>query len=239
LIDADVRSVVFSSSCSVYGIQDRMPIGENSPTSPLSPYAETKLFVEKALHWYASAYRLRYVCLRYFNAAGADPGGELGELHSPETHLIPLAIYAALGGATLRVFGTDYPTPDGTAIRDYTHVADLAEAHVRALRYLIADRPPVTLNLGSGRGYSVKQVIEAVEHEVGTTVPVGYGARRQGDAPMLIADCGNAGRILGWHPEYSSIGNIVRTAWDWHRRYSWSKPLENRRIYDSMAAASY
>jgi UDP-arabinose 4-epimerase len=217
LVDAGVRRVVFSSSCSVYGIQDSLPIDEDSATDPLSPYAETKLFLEKVLRWYGAAYGLRFACLRYFNAAGADPGGELGEHHDPETHLIPLAIHAAMGGKPLRVFGTDYPTPDGTAIRDYTHVTDLAAAHLRAMRYLMKDGEPVTLNLGSGTGHSVREVIQAVEAQGGVPVPVEYGPRREGDAPALVADPARARNVLGWIPQYSSLGTIVRTAWQWHK----------------------
>jgi UDP-arabinose 4-epimerase len=217
LVDAGVRRVVFSSSCSVYGIQDSLPIGEDSATDPLSPYAETKLFIEKVLRWYGSAYGLRFACLRYFNAAGADPGGELGEHHDPETHLIPLAIHAAMGRKPLRVFGTDYPTPDGTAIRDYTHVTDLAEAHLRAMRYLMKDGEPITLNLGTGTGHSVREVIQAVEVRGGVPVPVEYGPRREGDAPALVADPARARDVLGWIPQYSSLETIVRTAWQWHK----------------------
>ncbi len=167
LVDAGVRNIVFSSSCSIYGIQEKMPIREDSSKDPLSPYAETKLFFEKVLRWYGSAYGVRSVCLRYFNAAGADPDGELGEFHDPETHLIPLTCYAALGRTTLRVFGTDYATPDGTAIRDYIHVTDLADAHVRALHHLTNGGASLQLNVGTGTGSSVRQVIDAVERAAG------------------------------------------------------------------------
>jgi UDP-arabinose 4-epimerase len=218
LVDAGVRRVVFSSSCSVYGIQKSSFIKEDSATDPLSPYAETKLFLEKVLRWYGSTYGLRFVCLRYFNAAGADPEGELGEQHDPETHLIPLAIHAAMGREPLRVFGTDYPTPDGTAIRDYTHVTDLAEAHLRALRYLMHGGESVTLNLGTGTGHSVRQVIRAVEMQAGRAVPVEYRPRREGDAPALVADPTRAREVLAWVPGYSSLATIVRTSWQWHNR---------------------
>ena len=232
LIDAGVKSVVFSSSCSVYGSQKRMPIREDCPPSPLSPYAETKLFLEKVLEWYASAYAIRYACLRYFNAAGADPDGELGEHHDPETHLIPLAIHAATSGAPLRVFGDDYPTPDGTAIRDYVHVTDLAAAHLKALNYLLEGRPSITLNLGTGNGHSVKQVIDAVERESGTPVPVQYVERRQGDAPILIADPRYAAQVLAWHPQHSTLETIVRTAWRWHSRPAWPTSHETQQLYN-------
>ncbi len=218
LIDCGLRRVVFSSSCSVYGVSDHIPIKEDSETRPLSPYGETKLFVEKVLKWYESAYDLRSACLRYFNAAGADPEGELGEHHDPETHLIPLAIRAALGGGMLKVFGTDYPTSDGTPIRDYIHVTDLAIGHLQALRCLIRDGRSVTVNLGTGCGYSVKQVIQTVESQTGLHVPVEYAPRREGDAPTLIADAARARLTLGWAPEYSSLETVVRTAWHWHRK---------------------
>ncbi len=218
LVDSGLQNVVFSSSCSVYGIvRESSSIKEVSATAPLSPYAETKLFLEKVLRWYGSAYGLQHVCLRYFNAAGADVDGELGEDHEPETHLIPLAIQAALGGEALRVFGTDYATPDGTAIRDYTHVTDLATGHLQALRYLMDGGESVTLNLGTGMGHSVRQVIRAVEQQTGMSVPVSFGKRREGDAPALVADAARAREVLGWIPEYSSLETIVGTACRWHR----------------------
>ncbi len=218
LIDCGMRRVVFSSSCSVYGVPDHFPIKEESETRPLSPYGETKLFTEKVLRWYDSAYGLRSACLRYFNAAGADPEGELGEHHNPETHLIPLTIQAAFGGDILKVFGTEYPTPDGTAIRDYIHVTDLAIGHLQALMCLIREDRSITVNLGTGCGYSVKQIIQAVELQSGLQVPVEYAARREGDAPMLIADAARARLTLGWSPEYSSLETVVRTALNWYRR---------------------
>jgi UDP-arabinose 4-epimerase len=211
-----VRSVVFSSSCSVYGVQSRIPIDEDSPVDPLSPYAESKLFLEKALKWYASAYGMRYVSLRYFNAAGADPKGEIGELHDPETHLIPLAIFAAMGKARLKVFGNDYPTPDGTPLRDYVHVTDLADAHLRALSYLENGGESTVVNLGSGVGTSVLEVIRTVEALTGRAVPYDMGSRRPGDAPVLVADYNKARRLLGWEPKLSDIRTIVETARGWH-----------------------
>ena len=218
LVDNGLRGVVFSSSCCVYGIPGCISIPEDCATAPLSPYGETKLFLEKVLHWYGSAYGLRYACLRYFNAAGADIEGELGEQHDPETHLIPLAIDAAMGGKRLRVFGTDYATPDGTAIRDYTHVSDLASGHLRALNYLMKGGPSLTLNLGTGLGHSVRQVIRAVEQHAALTVPVEFGARREGDAAALVADPSRAREVLGWVPEYSSLDTIVGTAWRWYQK---------------------
>lgn len=217
LLDGGINNVVFSSSCSIYGLQEKIPINEESSTNPLSPYAETKLFFEKVLKWYGLAYGLRYARLRYFNASGADPEGQLGENHDPETHLIPLTIYAAMGGGSLRVFGTDYPTPDGTAIRDYAHVTDLADAHLKSLRHLIAGGTSLTLNLGTGTGHSVRDVIHAVEKVSGLPVPAEYGPRREGDAPALVADGARAFELLGWKPQYSSLETIVTTAWNWHK----------------------
>ena len=224
LMDAGVRNLVFSSSCSIYGLQKEVPIDEDRPKNPLSPYAETKLFLEKALPWYDQAYGLRSVCLRYFNAAGADPEGEIGEWHTPETHLIPLAIGAAMGGAKLRIFGTDYPTPDGTAVRDYIHVTDLADAHVRALGHLMRGGASVSYNCGTGAGHSVKQVVEAVERVSGRAVPVELGPRRQGDAPALVADSRRIAEGLGWQPRYSAIDAIVSNAWNWHTAFSAARP---------------
>jgi UDP-glucose-4-epimerase GalE len=218
LIDLGVNSVVFSSSCSIYGNRSSARLSEDAPSDPLSPYAETKLFLEKVLRWYDSAYGLKYICLRYFNAAGADPEGQLGEDHNPETHLIPLAILAALGGKPLRIFGTDFPTPDGTAIRDYIHVSDLASAHVKAVQYLAARRCSQVVNLGTGEGHSVRQVIAAIERESGRTVPFENCPRREGDAPSLIADPTRARQLLGWTPNLSSLDTIVKTALRWHRQ---------------------
>lgn len=219
LLEGGVRNLVFSSSCSVYGVQAQVPIAEDAPKNPLSPYAETKLFLENALRWYEQAYGMRSVCLRYFNAAGADPEGELGEWHNPETHLIPLAIGAALDGRALRVFGTDYPTPDGTAIRDYIHVSDLADAHVRAMRYLLEGGTGVQFNCGTGNGYSVREIIQKVEEVSGRSVRLELAPRREGDAAILVADNRRIRGALGWEPRYSSLDEIVRTAWRWYSEY--------------------
>jgi len=232
-LDAGLHAVVFSSSCAVYGPQAKMPLSEDNPTDPASPYAETKLAVEKILRWYGSAYGLRSASLRYFNAAGADPDGEIGEHHPGESHLIPLAIRAALGdqasgGKSLRVFGTDYPTPDGTAIRDYVHVMDLADAHLRSLRYLVDGGESVTLNLGTGQGHSVREVIQAVERAAGCAVPVEYGPRRAGDVPALVADASKARQVLGWVPKYPELETIVGTAWRWHNRIGTQPTTGNR-----------
>ncbi|KAI9029490.1 UDP-glucose 4-epimerase [Hyaloraphidium curvatum] len=215
---AGVRTIVFSSSCATYGAPDAVPIHEDAIQRPVNPYGESKLFLERALHWHSLAHGLKYVALRYFNAAGADPDGELGERHDPETHLVPLAVAAALGGPALQVLGTDYPTPDGTAVRDYVHVADLADAHVRALGYLFSGGPPTCLNLGTGRGRSVREVVAAVERAAGRPVPCVDAPRRAGDPPALVAAPGRAGELLGWEPRCSDLDTIVRTALAWHMK---------------------
>jgi UDP-arabinose 4-epimerase len=217
MIDTGVGHLVFSSTCATYGVPDVLPVREDNPQRPSSPYGDSKLFVERALDAYGRAYGLRWAALRYFNAAGADPEGELGEDHDPETHLIPLAIDAARGRRpSVDVFGTDYSTPDGTAIRDFVHVADLAAAHVRALRYLLDGGESLALNLGAGTGHSVLEVIAAVEKVSGRPVPVRESARRPGDPPALVADPRRAEAVLGWQARHSDLEFIVRTAWRWH-----------------------
>lgn len=222
LLDAmhacDTRHIVFSSTCATYGLPERLPIDEQHPQNPVNPYGESKLFVEKALKWYDSAHGLKSVPLRYFNAAGADVDGEIGEDHTPETHLIPLVIEAAMRRRPhVQIFGTDYATADGTAVRDYIHVTDLSDAHVKALQYLLEGGDSVALNLGTGNGYSVKQVIEAVETVSGLSVPTQIAPRRAGDPPELVADAGKARRCLDWTPRYSDLENIAGTAWKWHQ----------------------
>jgi UDP-glucose-4-epimerase GalE len=216
LLEAGVKMLVFSSSCSIYGTQSDSSIAETSSKNPLSPYAETKLFLEGVLRWYDSAYGLRSVCLRYFNAAGADPDGEVGEWHIPETHLVPLTIAAAMGGPPLRILGCDYPTPDGTAVRDYVHVMDLAEAHVRALGYLSGHASSAQFNCGTGAGHSVRQVVEMVERVSGLRVPIEIASRRAGDAPSLVADASRIKEALGWIPRNSTLTTICETAWRWY-----------------------
>jgi UDP-glucose-4-epimerase GalE len=214
--DVGVDNIVFSSTCATYGIPSEVPVRETLPQLPVNPYGETKLAIERALHWYGEAYGLRSVSLRYFNAAGADPEGEIGELHEPETHLIPLVLQSALGERPqIDIYGTDYSTPDGTAIRDYIHVQDLAEAHLRALEYLGAGRASVALNLGTGRGHSVREVIRAAEAVSGRPVPCRETGRRPGDPPALVADPNLASEILGWRARVSDIETIVRTALAW------------------------
>ncbi len=215
-----VRHFVFSSTCATYGMPQELPISEANPQVPVNPYGESKLFVERALKWYELAHGIWSVALRYFNAAGADPEGEIGEDHEPETHLIPLTIQAALGQAPeLQIFGTDYDTVDGSAVRDYIHVTDLAAAHVCALEHLIAGNESTAVNLGTGEGYSVRQVIDTVERVTGRAVPMREAPRRAGDPPALVADPSQANALLGWRPQHSDLDTIVATAYQWHARH--------------------
>jgi UDP-glucose-4-epimerase GalE len=214
-VDAGVRHFVFSSTCAVYGIPAKIPITEQTSREPVNPYGASKLFFENALEAYSRAYCLRSARLRYFNAAGADESGETGELHDPETHLIPLALRASTAdGSELQVFGSDYPTPDGTCLRDYIHVNDLADAHVRALQYLEQGGDSVALNLGTGRGHSVLEVIHAAEKATGQPVRRKIGPRRPGDPPSLVADASKAQQVLGWTAK-RDLGDIVNSAWKW------------------------
>ena len=214
---AGIRNVVFSSTCASYGIPSVIPIAEDHPQSPINAYGSSKLAVEHMLAHYAPAYGLSSVSLRYFNAAGASPDGDLGEEHDPETHLIPLAIGAVLGTRPpLQIFGTDYDTPDGTAIRDYIHVCDLAEAHVAALRYLLAGGETTRLNLGTGKGLSVREIIALVSEVTGRPVPIQEGPRRAGDPPVLVADAARAASLLGWKPRLNTPRDIVESACRWH-----------------------
>jgi UDP-glucose-4-epimerase GalE len=211
------RNIVFSSTCATYGIPTMTPIAEDHLQQPINPYGWSKLMVERILCDYERAHGLRYFALRYFNAAGADPDGEIGECHAPETHLLPLVIEAALGRRPhVELLGTDYPTRDGTAIRDYIHVADLAEAHVRALAQLQAGRASTCLNVGTGSGQSVREVVKAVETVMQSVVPTRDAPRRPGDPPILIADATRARTVLGWHPRISDLETIVGTAVRWH-----------------------
>jgi UDP-arabinose 4-epimerase len=217
MVAAGVPHIVFSSTCATYGVPQRLPLDESHPQAPVNPYGESKLVVERMLHWFGVAHGVRSVALRYFNAAGADPDGDIGEDHDPETHLIPLVIEAALGRRPpVSVFGTDYPTPDGTAIRDYIHVVDLADAHLAALDYLNRGGESTALNLGTGQGHSVREVIDTVERVGGRRVPRKDSPRRPGDPPSLVADATRAGTLLGWRPRYPGIETIVEHAWRWH-----------------------
>jgi UDP-glucose-4-epimerase GalE len=223
--EAAVDKIVFSSTCATYGTPAAVPIHEAMPQLPVNPYGETKLAIERALRWYGEAYGLRSASLRYFNAAGADPEGEIGELHEPETHLVPLVLQAALGERPqIDIYGTDYPTPDGTAIRDYIHVQDLAEAHLRALEHLGEGGQNVALNLGTGCGHSVREVIRAAEAVSGKSIRCRETARRPGDPPILVADPGLAAELLGWRPRISDLDTIVRTAFVWHLSRSAQSP---------------
>jgi len=217
--EADIRQIVFSSSAATYGTPALVPIPENAPQQPVNPYGETKFAVERMLHWYSKAHGFAYAALRYFNASGADPEGETGEKHVPEAHLIPLILDAAVGRRPhVEIFGTDYPTPDGTAIRDFVHVQDLADAHVRALNHLRAAGESLALNLGTGAGHSVREVIAAAERIIGRPIPKREAARRPGDPPVLVADASRVRTALGWTPRLSDLGTIIDTAWSWHRR---------------------
>jgi UDP-glucose-4-epimerase GalE len=218
-LDAGIDKVIFSSTCATYGDPIALPITEEHPQKPVNPYGASKLMVENVLHWYRRAYGLEYASLRYFNAAGADADGEIGEDHAPETHLIPLVIAAAQGRVpAVEIFGTDYDTADGTAIRDYIHVTDLAAAHVAALEYLIGGGESVSVNFGTGRGHSIREVVSAVERIGGIKVPVREADRRPGDPAVLIAEASRARAVLGWRPQSSELSDIIGTAWNWHRR---------------------
>ena len=217
-LDAGVKHIIFSSTCAVYGEPAKVPIEEDAPRLPVNPYGVSKLFLERALEAYGVAYGLRFASLRYFNAAGADESGEIGELHDPETHLIPLALGAAAGiGPELQVFGSDYPTPDGTCIRDYIHVSDLADVHVKALEHLKAGKENFAVNVGTGRGYSVQEVISAIEEVTGKRVPRKIGPRRAGDPPALVANPSKAQAMLEWKAT-RGLHEIVANAWNWTER---------------------
>jgi len=222
-LDAGIRRFVFSSSCAVYGIPEQIPIAERTPREPVNPYGASKLFFENALQAYSRAYGLRSVSLRYFNAAGAEysenDSGEIGEMHDPETHLIPLALAASTAnGSELLVYGSDYPTPDGTCVRDYIHVNDLADAHVRALQHLESDGDSLAINLGTGRGHSVLEVIQAAENASGRPVRRKIGPRRPGDPPVLVADPAKAQSVLGWTAQ-RNLADIVASAWSWRQKF--------------------
>jgi UDP-glucose 4-epimerase len=213
---AGVGKIVFSSTTATYGAPEKQPISEDEPQAPINPYGFTKLVFEHVLEDYARAYGWGYAALRYFNAAGASPDGDLGEDHDPESHLIPIVLQVALGQREqIVIFGDDYPTPDGTCIRDYVHVDDLADAHLKALE-LLSPGKGLQLNLGTGHGHSVREVIDACRRVTGHTIPERMGARRPGDPPALVADATRAAQVLGWTARYQEMDAIVETAWKWH-----------------------
>jgi UDP-arabinose 4-epimerase len=216
MLDRGIDRIVFSSTCATYGVPVRVPIDEVHPQLPVNPYGESKLFLEKTLRWYGEAHGMRSLCLRYFNAAEADPDGELGECHDPETHLVPLVIQAAICEKAVAVYGTDYPTPDGTAVRDFIHVSDLADAHVRALRYLAGGGKSTSINLGTGIGHSVRQVIRTVERVSRRPVRVVECPRRAGDSSTLVACADKARELLEWTPRFKDLGELADTALRWH-----------------------
>jgi UDP-arabinose 4-epimerase len=224
MVHAGVDSIIFSSSCAIYGEPNMMPISEHTLPNPINPYGFTKLICERMMHDFGRAHGLKSVSLRYFNAAGADPTAEIGEDHDPETHLIPLVLDAASGKRPdVTVFGTNYPTPDGTALRDYVHVCDLARAHVLALQHLLDNGDTFAVNLGTGRGVSVREVIDTVRRITGREVVARDASRRAGDPPALVADPKKAGERLGWAPQHSDLATIVADAWRWHNKRFGSK----------------
>ncbi|MUG97589.1 UDP-glucose 4-epimerase GalE [Scytonema sp. UIC 10036] len=219
MLAASVKKFVFSSTCATYGVPQVVPIPEDHPQNPINPYGATKLMVEKILSDFDAAYDFKSVRFRYFNAAGAHPEGLLGEDHNPETHLIPLVLLAAMGKRdSISVFGTDYPTPDGTCVRDYIHVSDLADAHVLGLKYLLEGGNSEVFNLGNGNGFSVKEVIDTAKKVTRKDIKVVECDRRSGDPPSLIGSGEKARKILGWNPQYSSLENIISHAWQWHQK---------------------
>lgn len=219
MVAANVKKFVFSSTCAIYGMPSFIPMTEDHPQDPLSPYATSKWMVEKILADFDTAFDLKSVAFRYFNASGADPGGLLGEDHNPETHLIPLILQTALGKrAAISIYGSDYDTPDGTCLRDYIHVSDLAQAHILGLEYLLGGGESDIFNLGNGDGFSVNDVIETAKRVTGREIPVKICDRRPGDAPILVGSSDKAKKILNWRPQYADLSKIIADAWQWHQR---------------------
>ncbi|MFP4299547.1 MAG: UDP-glucose 4-epimerase GalE [Spirulinaceae cyanobacterium] len=219
MLAAGIKHFVFSSTCATYGVPENVPITEDEPQKPINPYGKTKLMVEDILEDFDTAYDFRSVRFRYFNAAGADPSGNLGEDHNPETHLIPLVLLTALGKReSISIFGTDYPTPDGTCIRDYIHVSDLADAHVLGLEYLMKGGETAAFNLGNGSGFSVKEIIEASRAVTGKEIKAIECDRRPGDPPMLVGSAAKAKEVLGWNPQFADVTKIIAHAWQWHQK---------------------
>ncbi|MCK4495883.1 MAG: UDP-glucose 4-epimerase GalE [Candidatus Aminicenantes bacterium] len=224
MLEAEVKNFVFSSSAAVYGIPEQIPIYESHPLNPFNPYGLTKYFVEKILQDYDRAYGLKFISLRYFNAAGADPEGNLGEMHEPETHLLPNLLLFLLGEKeNFDLFGVDFPTSDGTAVRDYIHVTDLAKAHVLALKKLLTSSQSEFINLGTNKGYSVLEIIKKTEVFTGIKIHYRTMPKRRGDVPVLLASKEKAEKLLGWHLYYSNIETIIETAWNWHSKLVKSK----------------
>ncbi|MBS5281191.1 MAG: UDP-glucose 4-epimerase GalE [Butyricicoccus pullicaecorum] len=220
MVAHNVLKIVFSSTAAIYGEPERVPILETDRTEPTNCYGETKLSMEKMMKWVSVAHGLRFVALRYFNACGAHPDGTIGEAHNPETHLIPLILQVPNGQReAISIFGNDYPTPDGTCIRDYIHVCDLAQAHILALEYLMNGGENNVFNLGNGVGFSVKEVIDEARRVTGHPIPAKEEARRAGDPAQLIASSEKAKTVLGWKPEYDDLNTIIKTAWDWHSKH--------------------
>lgn len=240
LLDNGIKAIVFSSSCAVYGVPEVTPIPESHSKKPINPYGESKLFIERVLGWYANAYGLRSACLRYFNAAGADSEGELGEIHDPETHIIPVVIEAALRlRSGVEIFGIDYPTADGSAIRDFVHVSDLADGHVEALNYLLHGGASFVANLGTGCGVSVLEIIRGAEAYSGVHIDARPAPRRAGDPPILVADPSEARRLLGWRPKRSALNEIVSSAFEWHRRLVDRERSGTKHFYAKRAAQKH
>ncbi len=220
MAEEKIPNIIFSSTCATYGEPAEIPITEEHPQNPINPYGRTKRMVEQILEDFSNAYGMNYASLRYFNAAGADPEGELGEDHRPETHLIPLVLQAALGQkAEIEVYGDDYPTEDGTCIRDYIHIDDLTQAHLLALERMLTNMPGGTYNLGNGRGYSVKELIDVAHLVTGESIPMKIVKRRPGDPAVLIGSGDKAMRELGWKPRLSGLSSIIETAWNWHKNH--------------------
>ncbi|UQS83202.1 UDP-glucose 4-epimerase GalE [Bombilactobacillus thymidiniphilus] len=218
--DQDIKYLIFSSTAAAFGNPQKTPIPDDAPKDPINPYGDSKLMMEKIMKWVDQAYGIKYVALRYFNAAGAMADGSMGEDHTPETHLIPIVLKTAIGQqATLQIYGDDYNTPDGTNVRDYVHILDLAKAHILALKYLIAGNPSDIFNLGSSTGFSVKEIVEAARKVTGKEIPAKIAPRRDGDPDILVADSSRARKILGWQPQYDNIHDIVQTAWTWKQKH--------------------
>lgn len=226
MVRAGVRNLVFSSTSAVYGIPHTVPIMEDSPIAPMSAYGESKAMVERMLAWFDRIHGVRSVALRYFNASGADPGGEIGEEHNPETHLLPLLFRAVRTGNPITLFGDDYPTPDGTCIRDYIHVNDLAQAHILSLEALAAGSPTDQFNVGTGSGHSVRELLRTVEEVTGRKVPHVIGPRRAGDPPALVANADKLRQTLGWVPQYTGLREIVATAWKYEQGKQKTSPCK-------------